>query len=211
MENNVEQIIAQNLIDLRKHRNLKQSELSEAIGYSDKTISRWENGTSVPDVSTLIKLAKFYNVSLEDLINENAANKFKENDKTKNHEELINFYSLICLGVLTVWVVAILLHIGLKMIQNVDFWQIYILAIPASTLVIYRKTRKNYNLKWFNFLVLSITASTLILFFYLAYLSYDFWPLFVLIIPLEGIIAITTLFPKKHYRMKRSKKEKQNQ
>ena len=68
MENNVEQIIAQNLIDLRKQRNLKQSDLSDAIGYSDKTISRWENGTSVPDVSTLIKLAKFYNTSVDYLL-----------------------------------------------------------------------------------------------------------------------------------------------
>ena len=78
MENTTEKIIAQNLIDLRKHKNLKQAELSEAIGYSDKTISRWENGTSTPDISTLIKLAKFYNVTLEDLVSENVIGKYDE-------------------------------------------------------------------------------------------------------------------------------------
>ena len=143
MENNVEQIIAKNLIELRKNKNLKQAELSEAIGYSDKTISRWENGSSVPDISTLVKLSKFYNVSLEDLINENATEKYQENSKRQNQEELVNFYSLIGLGVLTVWLVAILVHVGLIMIKEIHFWQVYNLAIPLSSLIIYRKTRRS--------------------------------------------------------------------
>jgi len=200
MENNVEQIIAQNLIELRKSKNLKQSELSEAIGYSDKTISRWENGTSVPDISTLIKLSKFYNVSLEDLINENASEKQQENNKKKNQEDLVNFYSLIGLGVLTIWLVAVLVHLGLIMIKEIHFWQVYILAIPLSSLVVYRKTRKNYRIKWFNCLMLSITVCCGILFFYLAYLEYNFWQLFFLIIPLEGICVISSIFPKRSSR-----------
>lgn len=200
MENTVEQIIAQNLIDLRKNKNLKQSELSEAIGYSDKTISRWENGTSVPDISTLLKLAKFYDVSLENLITEKAVEKHQENKKLQYQEEIINFYSLIGLGVLTIWLVAALVHVGLIMIKGVHFWQVYILAIPLSSLVIYRKTRKNHKIKWFNCLMLSITVCCGVLFFYLAYLKYNFWQLFFLIAPLEGICIISSLFPKRSSR-----------
>ena len=207
MGNTLEQIIAQNLIELRKSRNLKQAELSEEIGYSDKTISRWENGTSVPDISTLIKLANFYDVSLEDLISENAAEKYHESNKKKKQEDLINFYSLIGLGVLTIWVVATLVHIGLIMIKQTNFWQVYILAVPTSCLLIYRYTRKNFNIKWFNFLMLSLTICASILFFYLTYLSYNFWQLFILIIPLEGISAISSFFPKKGSRFRRNKKE----
>ena len=118
MENGVEKIISQNLIDLRKNKNLKQSELSKQIGYSDKTISRWENGTTVPDISTLVKLAEFYGVTLEELIHENAVQKYQENTRKKSQEEVINFYSLLGLGVLTIWAVAVMVHIGLIMIQK---------------------------------------------------------------------------------------------
>lgn len=207
MENNVEKIISQNLIELRKLKNLKQSELSDAIGYSDKTISRWENGTSVPDISTLVKLAEFYEVSLEDLITERAVDKLKENKKTKNQEEIINAYSLIGLGVLTIWMVAILFYIGLIMIRQVHFWQVYILAIPTSCLLIYKHTRKNHKIKWLNFLLLSITVCSTALFFYLTYLMYNFWQLFILIAPLEGICAISSFFPKKHSAFRKNKKD----
>lgn len=209
MENNVESIICKNLIALRKSRNLKQSELSEAIGYSDKTISRWENGTSVPDISTLVKLSKFYNISLEDLIQENATEKYVEKEKKKNHEEIINFYSLLALGVLTVWVVAVLVYIGLIMIRQTYFWQVFILAIPFSCLVMYKNTRKNYNLRWFNFLVLTLSIGGAISFFYLAFLSYNFWQLFILFIPLEGISAISSLPLRRYNKEKKNKKEPQ--
>ena len=210
MENTIEKIIAQNLIELRKSKKLKQSELSEAIGYSDKTISRWENGSTLPDISTLIKLAEFYNVSLEDLINENAIEKHESNKKNNNREEVINFYSMIGLGVLTIWTVATLIHVGLIMIKQINFWQVYIIATPVSSLLIYRYTRKNMKIKWFNFLMLSITICTSILFFYLAYLEYNFWQLFILILPLECISIISTFFSKKEYKTKKNRKLKNN-
>ena len=209
MENTVEQIIANNLIALRKNKNLKQSELSEAIGYSDKTISRWENGMSVPDISTLIKLAKFYNVSLEDLTKENAMQKSEEETKRKKQEELINFYSLLALMELTIWVVVTLVHIGLIMIKQINFWQVYVAAVPVSCLLIYRYTKKNFRIKWFNFLMLSMIFVSTILFFYFAYWKYNFWQLFILIIPLEGISAIYSLFPKRKSRFRKNKKEEE--
>ena len=205
METSIEQIIAQNLIDLRKSKKLKQSELSEAIGYSDKTISRWENGSTMPDVSTLVKLAEFYNVSLEDLINENATAKAEDNKKSNNREDIINFYSMIGLSVLTIWTVATLIHVGLIMIKQVNFWQVYIIAMSVSSLLIYKYTRKNMKIKWFNFLMLSITICTSILFFYLAYLEYNFWQLFIVIVPLESISVISSFFSKKGAKAKKAK------
>lgn len=211
MENGVEKIIAQNLIDLRKYKNLKQSELSKKIGYSDKTISRWENGTTVPDISTLVKLAEFYGVTLEEIIHENAVQKYQENTRKKSQEEVINFYSLLGLGVLTIWAVAVMVHIGLIMIQKSNFWQVYILAVPASCLLVYRYSRKNHDIKWFNFLVLSLTVITTVLFFYLAYLHYNFWQLFILIAPLEGISAISSFFPKRASRFRKNRKQKESE
>lgn len=211
MEKNVEQIIAQNLVDLRKSKNIKQSELSEAIGYSDKTISRWENGASAPDISTLLKLADFYDVSLEDLTKENAVEKRQENKKQQSHEEILNFYSMISLGVLTIWIVAILIYLGLIMIRHIFYWQIFVLALPFSALIIYRKTRRNFSLKWFNFLMLSLIICGTLAFFYLVFLSYNFWQLFILVLPLEGISVISSFFTKRETRTKRNKRFKPEQ
>lgn len=205
MINSIEQIIAQNLIDLRKSKNLKQSELSDAIGYSDKTISRWENGTTVPDITTLVKLANFYGVTLEDLIHENVVEKQEANQKGKSVSDILGNYFMTALGVLTIWVIAAVVHIGLILIQEIDFWQVYILAVPASCLAVYKNSRKSFQLRWLSFTMLSLTVIGIIVFFYLLYLSYNFWQMFTLIAPLEGIIALSTLLPKK-VRVKSKKK-----
>jgi transcriptional regulator with XRE-family HTH domain len=49
----VRQIIADNLIELRKVNKLTQLELAEKLNYSDKAISKWERGESLPDVEIL--------------------------------------------------------------------------------------------------------------------------------------------------------------
>ncbi len=210
MINSIEQIIAQNLIDLRKSKNLKQSELSDAIGYSDKTISRWENGTTVPDITTLVKLANFYGVTLEDLIHENAVEKQEANQKGKSVSDILGNYFMTALGVLTIWVIAAIVHIGLILIQEIDFWQVYILAVPASCLVVYKNSRKSFQLRWLSFTMLSLTVIGIIVFFYLLYLSYNFWQMFTLIAPLEGIIALSTLLPKKVKVKSKKKRNKES-
>ena len=57
------------LISLRKSKNLTQQELAKQINYSDKVISKWENGYSFPDMQALISLANFYQISIDDLAN----------------------------------------------------------------------------------------------------------------------------------------------
>lgn len=57
------------LINLRKEHNLTQSDLSEVLNLSPQAISKWESGDSIPDIDTLEKLSKFYNISIEEIIN----------------------------------------------------------------------------------------------------------------------------------------------
>ena len=53
----------ENLVSARKKRSLTQKELSDALGISDKTYSKWETGENEPDVETLCRLAAFYGES----------------------------------------------------------------------------------------------------------------------------------------------------
>ena len=77
---NVNDNVKQNLIFLRKQRKLTQIELAESIGYSDKTVSKWETGESVPNVETLVALADFYGVSL-DTLTKGSVDDLVENNK----------------------------------------------------------------------------------------------------------------------------------
>ena len=61
---NIKEIVAKNIVSLRKSKNLTQIDLAKKIHFSDKAISRWENAEVSPDLETLEKLSKVLGVSL---------------------------------------------------------------------------------------------------------------------------------------------------
>ena len=56
------------LKELRKGKNLSQEQLAEILNVTGRTVSRWETGTNMPDISILVELAEFYEVSIPELI-----------------------------------------------------------------------------------------------------------------------------------------------
>ena len=57
------------LKELRKEQNLTQEQFAEQLGVSSRTVSRWETGNNMPDISLLTEIAEFYDVSIPELIN----------------------------------------------------------------------------------------------------------------------------------------------
>lgn len=57
-----------NLKELRVEKKIGQVELAKAVGVSKGIISLWENGLREPNMYSLIKLAKYFNVSLDELV-----------------------------------------------------------------------------------------------------------------------------------------------
>ena len=53
---------------LRKEKNLTQEQAAERLGVSNRTVSRWETGTNMPDISLLLEIAELYGVSIPELI-----------------------------------------------------------------------------------------------------------------------------------------------
>lgn len=53
---------------LRKEKNLTQDQLAEQLGVSNRTVSRWETGTNMPDISLLLEIAELYGVTIPELI-----------------------------------------------------------------------------------------------------------------------------------------------
>lgn len=56
------------LKELRTKRNLSQEKLSEELGISRQSISKWEQGNSAPDIDNIIKLSEFFGVSADSII-----------------------------------------------------------------------------------------------------------------------------------------------
>ncbi|GFO84969.1 helix-turn-helix domain-containing protein [Anaerostipes butyraticus] len=53
---------------LRKEKNITQENLAETLNVSTRTISRWETGRNMPDISLLVELSEFYQVSIAEII-----------------------------------------------------------------------------------------------------------------------------------------------
>ena len=49
-------IVSKNLVTLRKGKGITQAELAERLNYSDKAVSRWEHGDTLPDINVLYEL-----------------------------------------------------------------------------------------------------------------------------------------------------------
>ena len=62
-------MFSENLINLRKLKNISQEELAEKLNVSRQTISKWETGESLPDIEKTKILAELFNVSIDDLVN----------------------------------------------------------------------------------------------------------------------------------------------
>ena len=60
--------IAAKLSELRAAKGVTQDEVANALSISNKTVSKWENGTSAPDLSMLVALARYYNVTTDTLL-----------------------------------------------------------------------------------------------------------------------------------------------
>lgn len=52
---------------LRKEKNITQEVLAETLNVSGRTVSRWETGSNMPDISLLVELSEFYQVSISEI------------------------------------------------------------------------------------------------------------------------------------------------
>ena len=64
------------LKDLRKEKSLTQEQVAEKLGVSSRTISRWETGAYMPDISMLVDIAEMYDVDVREVID---GERIKEN------------------------------------------------------------------------------------------------------------------------------------
>ena len=62
------EVIAENLALYRNLHGFTQAQLADAIGYSDKSVSKWERGEGTPDIYLLLTLSEIYGITVAELV-----------------------------------------------------------------------------------------------------------------------------------------------
>ncbi len=78
--------------ELRKEKGLTQEQLAERLNVSGRTVSRWETGANMPDISLLVELAEFFDVSIPEIIDGERKSE-KMNQETKEVANIMADYA----------------------------------------------------------------------------------------------------------------------
>ena len=79
------------LKELRKEKILTQEQLAEVLNVSGRTVSRWETGSNMPDLSILVELADFYDVDIREIINGERKSEKMEKDLKDTLEQVAEY------------------------------------------------------------------------------------------------------------------------
>ena len=191
-------IVGKNLLKLRKDKKLTQMEVAEKFNYSDKSISKWEKGESLPSVEVLCELADFYGITLNELTSENQPNQTNEskssnkNKKNKTPRMFSTRLMITLLSVGAVWLLATILFVVLKLCLDVNYYMSFMWAGVASCVVLII-----FNSIWgrmrYLFPILTVLLWLLLVSLQLQILlptGINIWPVYVLGIPLQILIIL---------------------
>lgn len=201
---NIKNVIAENITKLRTANSMTQLELAQKLNYSDKAVSKWERGESIPDVTVLLTIANMFGVTLDYLVKPHVVTdtshlKLSNRTKVKNHAFITG------MSMLVVWLVATLVYVILALLP-VDIrgeWLPFLYAVPATMIV-----WLVFNSIWFNrhrnFLIVSLLMWSCLAAFQLTFLvfSIHIWLVYLLGIPGQIIILMWS-----NIKLKESKKK----
>ena len=194
--------IGSNIALFRKRHGLTQAGLAEKINYSDKAISKWERGESVPDVVTMVSLAQQLEVSMDTLLSDQNAlpeqtgrvqqamdQVVQKTLKRKADKRIITNLSSVL-----VWFVALLLYVIFASLDIPNSWLAFFYAIPTDAIVVLclRSAWRDYRS---NQLLISVIIWGALISIYVTlniFLQQNVWRILLLGIP--GQVAIWLWF-----------------
>lgn len=189
-------IIGSNLTFLRKKAGLTQLEFGEKFSYSDKTVSKWEQGDVVPSVEVLKGIADYYGVSVDYILKEHTSEEdFKAIvKKTPNAANKITLIALIVTIIFAICVtiyVASIYNLGTADYRANRWWAVFLWAIPVNFLIIaYMTKRMFHSRKWMLIYISCFVWTLLIAAFFSFLLDGVYWYLFFIGLPVQAAIIL---------------------
>ena len=173
--------IGNNIAAFRKQCAMTQAELAEKLNYSDKAVSKWERGESMPDVMTLVILAEQFGVSVDDIVGNTGAKAIAKGAKPEKKRH-VNKTVIQMLVSLLVWFVALFIYVVLSSVGVARSWLGFIYAVPANAIVLLCLRSAWHKYRW-NFVLVSLIVWGSLVSFYatmLIFTGYNIWKLFLL-------------------------------
>ena len=181
-------IIANNITELRKAVPYTQAELAQKLNYSDKAVSKWERGESIPDVVVLKQIADLFGVTVDYLLEE--VHPLKSTMQNMPRQLKKNRALITGLACMLVFLIATVGFVILSLTTQITrLWLLYIYAIPicAVLLIVFNSV---WGKKKRNFFFISLLMWGLLLSVYLTIGIYANWLIFVMGIPGQVIIVM---------------------
>ena len=191
----LKQQIGANIASYRKQAGLTQAGLAEKLNYSDKAVSKWERGESVPDVITLVQLSEQFEIGVNDLLKDpnelpgNPGNlekaivqvSEKALKRKANKNVILMLSSLLC------WFVALFFYVVLSSFEVTEPYSLifFAYAIPANAITLLSLRSAWHDFRW-NKALISIIVWGSLLSLYVTFLvvwDVHIWKLFLLGIP----------------------------
>lgn len=211
--------VKENLIRLRREHKLTQLELSERINYSDKAISRWENGEVTPDVETLEHLATLYGIPITSFFlpageqlskQERKAQKRAAKKQKKTQKESMGTpkkgvkdptrprrIALLIASLCFLWTVALTLFFILDAAELSGAFYTFIWGLPATFAILFTyfflRRHTVTSVVFLSLFAWSALAAT-----YLQISVWRLYPLLFLGIPLQTAILLLPFLKKKN-------------
>jgi len=197
--------IGANIAAYRKRDGMTQANLAEKLNYSDKAVSKWERGESVPDVLTLMHLADQFGITVNDLVCD--PNALPEHSDSKLEKAMTqvsekalkrkaNKNVIQALSSTLVWFVALLAFVILSSFDSLERYSclLFFVAIPANAIVLLSLRSAWHDFRWNQALITLIVWGSLLSIYMVCRMvfQYNFWKLFLLGIP--GQLAIFLWF-----------------
>ena len=176
-------VIAGNIGQLRREAGMTQLALAEQLNYSDKAVSKWERGESIPDVVTLKAIADLFSVSVDYLLRPDhpleTDHKREYTRRQRRNHRIITVMSCVL-----VWLVACFIYtsVNIALPQEAMLWMVFAYSLPVTAVVllvmnsIWGDRRKN-------FIIISVLVWTFLICVFLSALVFyqmNIWLVFLL-------------------------------
>ena len=197
--------IGANIASYRKRNGLTQAGLAEKLNYSDKAVSKWERGESVPDAMTLVLLAEQFEISVNDLLvdpnalppgNHGNLEKAMTQVSERALRRKANKKVILALSSLLCWFVALFFYVVLSSFDATDSYSLifFAYALPSNAIVLLSLLSAWHDFRWNKLLISIIVWGSLLSLYITFYVFWNvhIWKLFLLGLP--GQFAIFLWF-----------------
>ncbi len=196
-------VFASNLIKLRTQAGMTQAELGEKLHYSDKSVSKWERGESVPDAYVLKCIAEMYGVTVDYLIS--GHDQWEKPTPPSEETEVYSHMFIILACIAGIWTLSVAEFV-VAWLLGYAHWISFVAAVPISLV-----TLLVFNSIWFkgrrNMYIVMALVLCVVALVYFSLFEYNFWEIFFIAVPAEIVVYLSFQIGRKS-RKRRNKTRK---